>query len=73
MCPEPVDGPSTGSGHIANPPSGAASPISNRVRALSEEQMTAASGAPGVGPRPKPWPDDPRLDPELLSTAIIAM
>ncbi len=21
----------------------------------------------GVGPHPKPWPDDPRLDPELLS------
>ncbi len=20
----------------------------------------------GVGPHPKPWPDDPRLDPELL-------
>lgn len=40
--------------------------MSNRVPALSEEQMTAASGAPGVGPRPKPWPDDPRLDPELL-------
>ena len=28
--------------------------------------MTAAAGAPGVGPHPKPWPDDPRLDPELL-------
>ena len=28
--------------------------------------MTAASGTPGVGPHPKPWPDDPRLDPELL-------
>src|SRR6187551_230124 len=22
--------------------------------------------APGVGPAPEPWPDDPRLDPELL-------
>ena len=28
--------------------------------------MTAVSGTPGVGPHPKPWPDDPRLDPELL-------
>ncbi len=23
---------------------------------------------PGVGPHPEPWPDDPRLDPELLAT-----
>jgi tRNA G18 (ribose-2'-O)-methylase SpoU len=23
---------------------------------------------PGVGPAPEPWPDDPRLDPELLAT-----
>ena len=23
--------------------------------------------APGVGPAPQPWPDDPRLDPELLA------
>ncbi|MDR1431565.1 MAG: rRNA methyltransferase, partial [Propionibacteriaceae bacterium] len=22
---------------------------------------------PGVGPHPQPWPDDPRLDPELLA------
>ncbi|WP_090591754.1 TrmH family RNA methyltransferase [Auraticoccus monumenti] len=22
---------------------------------------------PGVGPHPRPWPDDPRLDPELLT------
>ncbi|MEI8081483.1 MAG: rRNA methyltransferase, partial [Actinomycetes bacterium] len=21
---------------------------------------------PGVGPHPQPWPDDPRLDPQLL-------
>jgi tRNA G18 (ribose-2'-O)-methylase SpoU len=28
--------------------------------------MTSA-GEPGVGPAPEPWPDDPRLDPELLS------
>lgn len=33
---------------------------------LNEEQMTEASGAPGVGPHPKPWPIDDRLDPELL-------
>lgn len=33
---------------------------------LNEEQMTEASGAPGVGPHPQPWPDDDRLDPELL-------
>ena len=28
--------------------------------------MTEASGAPGVGPHPHPWPEDSRLDPELL-------
>ena len=33
---------------------------------LNDEQMTEASGAPGVGPHPHPWPDDRRLDPELL-------
>ncbi|HRW37272.1 MAG TPA: TrmH family RNA methyltransferase [Aquihabitans sp.] len=27
----------------------------------------AASGAVGVGPHPEPWPDDLRLDPELLA------
>ncbi|MEZ5139895.1 MAG: RNA methyltransferase [Acidimicrobiales bacterium] len=26
-----------------------------------------ASGAVGVGPHPEPWPDDPRLDPDLLA------
>jgi tRNA G18 (ribose-2'-O)-methylase SpoU len=36
------------------------------VSLLNEEQMTEASGAPGVGPYPQPWPDDDRLDPELL-------
>jgi tRNA G18 (ribose-2'-O)-methylase SpoU len=24
-------------------------------------------GGPGVGPAPEPWPEDPRLDPELLA------
>ena len=33
---------------------------------LNDEQLTEASGAPGVGPHPEPWPDDDRLDPELL-------
>ena len=28
--------------------------------------MTDASGEPGVGPHPHPWPNDDRLDPELL-------
>jgi tRNA G18 (ribose-2'-O)-methylase SpoU len=40
--------------------------MGDRRRTLSEEQMTGASGAPGAGPCPKPWPDDPRLDRELL-------
>jgi tRNA G18 (ribose-2'-O)-methylase SpoU len=29
--------------------------------------MTPAGEQPGVGPAPEPWPDDPRLDPELLA------
>jgi tRNA G18 (ribose-2'-O)-methylase SpoU len=36
------------------------------VTFLSEEEITRASGEPGVGPHTLPWPDDPRLDPELL-------
>jgi len=36
------------------------------VSFLSEEQIAAAAGAPGVGPHPQPWPDDPRLDLALL-------
>jgi tRNA G18 (ribose-2'-O)-methylase SpoU len=40
--------------------------MSERRRALSEEQIAEASGAPGVGPHPPPWPDDSRLDPDLL-------
>jgi tRNA G18 (ribose-2'-O)-methylase SpoU len=40
--------------------------MSDRRRALSDEQMSEASGTPGVGPHPHPWPDDSRLDPELL-------
>ena len=28
--------------------------------------MSDGPPTPGVGPHPKPWPDDPRLDPELL-------
>ncbi len=34
---------------------------------LSEDEIASASGEPGVGPYPEPWPDDPRLDPELLA------
>jgi tRNA G18 (ribose-2'-O)-methylase SpoU len=36
------------------------------VSSLNEDELTKASGAPGVGPHSEPWPDDPRLDPELL-------
>ncbi len=36
------------------------------MSSLNEEELTKASGEPGVGPHPKPWPDDPKLDPELL-------
>jgi tRNA G18 (ribose-2'-O)-methylase SpoU len=37
------------------------------VSFLSEDEVTAASGEVGVGPYPGPWPDDARLDPELLA------
>jgi tRNA G18 (ribose-2'-O)-methylase SpoU len=37
------------------------------VSSLNEDELTKASGAPGVGPHPTPWPDDPRLDRELLT------
>ncbi len=30
-------------------------------------EPTPGREAPGVGPAPEPWPDDPRLDPELLA------
>ena len=33
---------------------------------LSEDDLAASAG-PGVGPHPEPWPDDPRLDPDLLA------
>ena len=29
--------------------------------------MPPSGEPPGVGPAPDPWPDDPRLDPELLA------
>jgi tRNA G18 (ribose-2'-O)-methylase SpoU len=29
--------------------------------------MPPSGEAPGVGPAPEPWPDDPRLDPQLLA------
>ena len=40
--------------------------MSERRRFLTEDQIAAASGTPGLGPHPKPWPDDPNLDPDLL-------
>lgn len=36
------------------------------MEALSDDELGAAA-EPGVGPHPQPWPDDPRLDPELLA------
>jgi tRNA G18 (ribose-2'-O)-methylase SpoU len=33
---------------------------------LSDDDLAASAG-PGVGPHPEPWPDDPRLDPDLLA------
>jgi tRNA G18 (ribose-2'-O)-methylase SpoU len=37
------------------------------VSLLSDDDLARAAGG-GVGPHPKPWPDDPRLDPELLAS-----
>ena len=34
---------------------------------LNDDALGAVD-APGVGPHPQPWPDDPRLDPELLAS-----
>jgi tRNA G18 (ribose-2'-O)-methylase SpoU len=36
------------------------------VGLLSEDEMTAVA-APGVGPHPEPWPEEPHYDPELLA------
>jgi tRNA G18 (ribose-2'-O)-methylase SpoU len=36
------------------------------VSQLSDDDLARAAGG-GVGPHPEPWPDDPRLDPELLA------
>ena len=33
---------------------------------LSTDDVAPSAG-PGVGPHPEPWPDDPRLDPDLLA------
>jgi tRNA G18 (ribose-2'-O)-methylase SpoU len=31
------------------------------------DTLREVNAQPGVGPAPEPWPDDPRLDPELLA------
>jgi tRNA G18 (ribose-2'-O)-methylase SpoU len=49
-----------------NSPQAVAQLMSEHRRFLTEDQIAAASGTPGVGPHSKPWPDDPRLDPALL-------
>jgi len=38
------------------------------VGGLKSEDEMAGAAAHGVGPHPLPWPDDPRLDPELLAS-----
>ena len=35
---------------------------------MSEAPETDSAPEVGVGPHPEPWPDDPRLDPELLAS-----
>ena len=34
---------------------------------MNDDASVTALGDVGVGPHPLPWPDDPRLDPELLA------
>ncbi|MFC7621663.1 TrmH family RNA methyltransferase [Microlunatus sp. GCM10028923] len=34
---------------------------------MTDTDGSELSDQPGVGPHPEPWPDDPRLDPELLA------
>ena len=48
------------------PPRDATEPVSEHRRFLTEDEIAAASGTTGVGPYPKPWPADSRLDPDLL-------
>jgi tRNA G18 (ribose-2'-O)-methylase SpoU len=36
------------------------------MESLDDDGLAAVS-SPGVGPHPEPWPNDPRLDPELLT------
>ncbi len=43
-------------------PKGSVGPVDT----LGEDALVATSN-PGVGPHPRPWPDDPRLDPALLA------
>lgn len=57
---------------VARPVADNASPSDSE--ALPEGVLPASGGSPygekrtvGVGPHPLPWPDDPRLDPELLA------
>jgi tRNA G18 (ribose-2'-O)-methylase SpoU len=35
--------------------------------ATLDDDAIAALAGPGVGPHPTPWPEDPRLDPQLLA------
>lgn len=44
---------------------GAAAPYAGRVTTVPEPSHELTTN--GVGPHPEPWPDDPRLDPELLA------
>ena len=39
---------------------------SRRCQASDSAMMTDEDRSVGVGPHPRPWPDDPRFDPDLL-------
>jgi tRNA G18 (ribose-2'-O)-methylase SpoU len=61
-----VDFLSEARGAIPSNPRRAGRDIGTGGPALSEDDLAASAG-PGVGPHPEPWPDDPRLDPDLLA------
>ena len=42
-------------------------PTAEREAGYRPPAASAATQTVGVGPHPEPWPDDPRLDPELLA------
>ncbi|HXT21506.1 MAG TPA: rRNA methyltransferase, partial [Thermoanaerobaculia bacterium] len=58
-----------GNAVAANAPAAEREPLGaaeERVPAVAPDDAAARAREVGVGPHPRPWPDDPRLDSELL-------